>query len=215
MLDEMKRISEQEVSDEELKRAKDQFLNSYVFLFDSQAQVINRMLTYAYYGYPLDFSQQIFKKIETVDQGRYPEGGQAIPAARAGADPGGRASRPTSTSRLPRLGTVNDIDITIPVPKTEAGPAASAESLAQGRAILEKAIQAMGGSDKIKAVKTTFSKGDMVTQGMTMPAELLIAYPDRVRFIIDTPGGQMVMRVSNGKGKAQTPQGSSPCPSPR
>ncbi|MCX6554404.1 MAG: pitrilysin family protein, partial [Candidatus Aminicenantes bacterium] len=194
MLKEIKRISEQEVSDEELNRAKDQFLNSYAFLFESKAQVINRMLTYAYYGYPLDFAQQLFKKIESVGKA------DILQAARKWLKPeqlqilvvGKQADfdQPLST-----LGTVRDIDIAIPVPKTEAGPAASAESLAQGKTVLEKAIQAMGGSEKIKAVKSTLSKGDMVTQGMTLPVEMLIAYPDRVKFTIDTPGGQMVMRV--------------------
>jgi zinc protease len=214
MLKEIQRISEQEVSDEELNRAKDQFLNSYAFLFETKARVINRMLTYAYYGYPLDFAQRIFKRIESVGKA------DILKAAKQWLKPqllqilvvGKQADfdQPLST-----LGTVRDIDITIPVPKTEAGPTASAESLAQGRAILEKAIQAMGGSEKIKAVKTTLSKGDMVTQGMTLPVELLVAYPDRVMFTIDTPGGQMVMRVSNGKGKAQTPQGVFPVPEPQ
>jgi len=214
MLKEIKRISEQEVSDEELNRAKDQFLNSYAFLFESKAQVINRMLTYAYYGYPLDFAQQLFKKIESVGKA------DILQAARKWLKPeqlqilvvGKQADfdQPLST-----LGTVRDIDIAIPVPKTEAGPAASAESLAQGKTVLEKAIQAMGGSEKIKAVKSTLSKGDMVTQGMTLPVEMLIAYPDRVKFTIDTPGGQMVMRVCNGKGKAQTPQGIFSLPEPQ
>ncbi|MCX6554356.1 MAG: hypothetical protein NTZ12_04975, partial [Candidatus Aminicenantes bacterium] len=49
----------------------------------------------------------------------------------------------------------------------------------------------------------------------TLPVEMLIAYPDRVKFTIDTPGGQMVMRVCNGKGKAQTPQGIFSLPEPQ
>ncbi|MCJ7525739.1 MAG: insulinase family protein [Candidatus Aminicenantes bacterium] len=214
MLKEIKRISEQEVSDEELNRAKDQFFNSYVFLFQSKAQVIKRMLTYAYYGYPLDFAQQIFKKIETVSKDGI------LKAAQQYLKPDQLqilvvGKQEDFDQPLSSLGTVRDIDITIPVPKTDAGPAASAESLARGKAILEKAIQAMGGSDTIKAVKTTFSRGDMVTQGMTLPVEMIIAYPDRAKFTMDTPGGQIVMRVCNGKGKAQTPQGIFPLPEPQ
>ena len=107
---------------------------------------------------------------------------------------------------------MNAIDIAIPVPKTEGGPAASAESMAQGKMILEKAIQAMGGGDKIRAIKSTAFKGDMVTQGMTMAAEGIISYPDRIQFIINTPGGRMVMKINGSKGIAQTPQGNFPLP---
>lgn len=211
MLSEIKRVSEQEVSDEELNRAKDQFLNSYAFLFESKAKVINRMLTYAYYGYPLDFAQQLFKKIESVSKA------DILKAAQKNLKPEqlhilvvGKQEdfdKPLST-----FGTVKTIDITIPVPKIDQGPAASAESLAQGKTILEKAIQAMGGSDKIKAVKSTAFKGDMVAQGMSMAAEGIIVYPDRIKFTINTPGGQVVMKINGAKGIAQTPQGNFPLP---
>ena len=207
MLKEIRRISEQEVSDEELTRAKDQFLNSYSFLFESKAQVINRMLTYAYYGYPLDFAQRIFKKIEAVGKT------DILNAAKQCLKPGQLqilvvGKQEDFDQPLSSLGTVNTIDITIPVPKTDAGPAASAESLARGREIFERAVQAMGGSERIKAIKTTLSKGDLVTQGMAMAVEGLMAYPDRIRFTLNTPGGQMVMKVNGAKGKAETPQGS-------
>lgn len=211
MLSEIKRVSEQEVSDEELNRAKDQFLNSYAFLFESKAKVINRMLTYAYYGYPLDFAQQLFKKIESVSKT------DILKAAQKNLKPEqlhilvvGKQDdfdKPLST-----FGAVKTIDITIPVPKTDQGPAANAESLAQGKTILEKAIQTMGGSDKIKAVKSTAFKGDMVAQGMAMAAEGIIFYPDRIKFTINTPGGQVVMKINGAKGIAQTPQGNFPLP---
>ncbi len=64
MFKELKRITEQEVSDEELAKAKDQYLNSYVFNFDSKSKIVNRMLTYAYYGYPLDFIEKVKKGVE-------------------------------------------------------------------------------------------------------------------------------------------------------
>lgn len=211
MLKEIKRISEQEVSDEELNRAKDQFFNSYVFLFQSKAQVIKRMLTYAYYGYPLDFAQQIFKKIETVSKD------DILKAAQQYLKPDQLqilvvGKQEDFDNPLSTFGDVKTIDISIPVPKTDQGPAATAETIAQGKAILEKAIQAMGGSDKIKAVKSYAFKGDMVTQGMTMAAEGIIVYPDRIKFTINTPGGQVVMKISGGKGIAQAPQGSFPLP---
>jgi len=64
MLKELKKITEQEVSDEELAKAKDGYLNSYVFNFESKSQIVNRLMTYAYYGYPLDFSEKLKAGVE-------------------------------------------------------------------------------------------------------------------------------------------------------
>ena len=66
MLKELKRITEEEVTDEELAKAKDGYLNSYVFNFDSRSQIVNRMMMYAYFGYPLDFSEKVKQGVEKV-----------------------------------------------------------------------------------------------------------------------------------------------------
>ncbi|MEW5901756.1 MAG: pitrilysin family protein, partial [Acidobacteriota bacterium] len=66
MLKEMSRITAEEVTDEELAKAKDGYLNSYVFNFDSRAKVVNQMMTYAYFGYPLDFTEKEKAGIEKV-----------------------------------------------------------------------------------------------------------------------------------------------------
>ncbi|MCP2620157.1 insulinase family protein [Candidatus Aminicenantes bacterium AC-334-K16] len=66
MLRELKRITEEEVTDEELQRAKDQYLNGFVFNFDSKTKILSRILTYAYFGYPLDFMERLKKQVERV-----------------------------------------------------------------------------------------------------------------------------------------------------
>jgi len=66
MLKEIRRIMAEEVSDEELAKAKDGYLNSYVFNFQTKAQILNRMLLYAYYGYPLDFTEKLKTGVEKV-----------------------------------------------------------------------------------------------------------------------------------------------------
>ena len=40
---------------EELIEAKDAILNSFVFRFDSKEKVLREQMTYAFFGYPLDF----------------------------------------------------------------------------------------------------------------------------------------------------------------
>ena len=44
-----------EVTEQELKTAKDAVLNSFVFNFDSPAKTLNRVMLYEYFGYPKDF----------------------------------------------------------------------------------------------------------------------------------------------------------------
>lgn len=52
---EIKRIQSQPVSAQELNRAKESTLNSFVFNFQDPAQTLSRLMRYEYYGYPADF----------------------------------------------------------------------------------------------------------------------------------------------------------------
>lgn len=51
---------------DELTQGKDSYLNSYVFRFDTRAEVVNRIMEYDYYGLPDDFLQQVKTRIENV-----------------------------------------------------------------------------------------------------------------------------------------------------
>jgi zinc protease len=115
MLKEIKRITEEEVTDEELSRAKDEYLNSFVFNFDSKEKIVRRLMTYGYYGYPLDFMDKVKAGVEKVTKAdvlqvakKYlrPEKVQILVVGKK-EDFG----RPLSS-----LGPVNVIDITIPSP---------------------------------------------------------------------------------------------------
>lgn len=60
---EVARIRETPVSEEELTRAKDSVLNSFVFNFQSPEQTLSRLVRYEYYGYPQDFVFQFREAI--------------------------------------------------------------------------------------------------------------------------------------------------------
>lgn len=64
--EEVARMRTTEVSDDELKTAKETALNSLVFAFDTRAKTLGRLLTYEYYGYPKDFIQQYQKALAAV-----------------------------------------------------------------------------------------------------------------------------------------------------
>ncbi|MBZ5655673.1 MAG: insulinase family protein [Acidobacteriia bacterium] len=54
------------INDEEIKRAKDAILNSFIFRFDSPGKVLQEKMAYEFYGYPLDFLENYQKEIEKV-----------------------------------------------------------------------------------------------------------------------------------------------------
>ncbi|MEO1094234.1 MAG: pitrilysin family protein [Cyanobacteria bacterium J06638_28] len=55
MKTEIERVRQNVVAPEELQRAQDAVLNSFVFNFQSPAQTLSRLVRYEYYGYPQDF----------------------------------------------------------------------------------------------------------------------------------------------------------------
>jgi zinc protease len=115
MEQEIKKMTEEEVTDEELEIARESFLNSFVFNFDTKGEIIRRLVVYDYYDYPEDFLMKMKEKIEEVN--RYdilqvaqrhlrPDGVQVLVVGRPG----------DFNEPLSALGTVNEIDITIPQP---------------------------------------------------------------------------------------------------
>ncbi len=152
MLKELKRITEEEVTDEELKISKDGYLNRFVFNFDSKAKILNRMLTYTYYDYPLDFADNLIKEVEKVTKADvlrvakkylHPDKVQILVVG----------NQKEFDKPLSSLGDVNVIDITIPTPAKEAAPEATGESTAKGREYIEKTMKATGDAEKIISIK--------------------------------------------------------------
>jgi len=66
IVEEIERISREPVTEEELRLAKDGILNSFVFNFDGKGEIVGRLMTYDYYGYPRDFLQTYQKSVERV-----------------------------------------------------------------------------------------------------------------------------------------------------
>src|SRR5580698_3019071 len=63
---EVDKIRTTEVTESELKDAKEEVLNSFVFFFDSPSKTLNRVMRYEYFGYPKDFLFQYQKAIAAV-----------------------------------------------------------------------------------------------------------------------------------------------------
>lgn len=66
ILVEIRKLQEEPVGTEELEHAKESYLNSFVFNFDDNSQIIERLITLEYHDYPLDFLQITKDRIEEV-----------------------------------------------------------------------------------------------------------------------------------------------------
>jgi zinc protease len=115
MANEVKKITESQVTDEELTLAKEAYLNSFVFNFESRAQIIRRLMMFEYFGYPEDFLQQTRENVENVTAA------DVLRVARAHLRPDEMqilvVGRPQDFDEpLSDLGAVKNIDITIPAP---------------------------------------------------------------------------------------------------
>ena len=116
MTDEVGKMTESEVTDEELALAKDSYLNSFVFNFDTKGEIVGRLMTYAYYDYPLDFLQKTKENVEKVTKK------DVLRVAKKYLRPDEvqilAVGRPEDFDEpLSVLGSVKEIDITIPVPQ--------------------------------------------------------------------------------------------------
>jgi zinc protease len=64
--EEIEKMRTSEVSDEELRIARDKVENSFVFSFDRPEKTLDRLVRYDYFGYPHDFIFQFQKAVKSV-----------------------------------------------------------------------------------------------------------------------------------------------------
>lgn len=104
------------VSPEEVKKAKDDILNSFIFEFDSKEKVLAERMRYEFYGYPPDFLEKFRAGIEKVTRADVER------VARKYLRPDKIAVLVVGNSKdfdgdLSKLGKVTPVDITIPEKK--------------------------------------------------------------------------------------------------
>ena len=171
-------------------------------------------MTYAYYGYPLDFLQKAKKNLEAVTKEdilrvakKYLKSDQVQILT---------VGNPADFDEpLTVFGEVNEIDITIPTPVAEV-PEATPESLTKGKILLEKMIEKMGGMEKMTGVKNLAAKmklTQVTPMGeMEMDGTLNMVYPDKIHMSINTPMGEMSMVMVSDEAWMTSPQDTTPAP---
>jgi zinc protease len=201
---EIENLKKQPFTAEEIAKAKDNILNSWIFNFDSKEEVLAEKMLYEFYGYPLDTLEKFRQGVEKVTVAdvnqmvdKYVENQKfAIVVVGKPAD---------FDEPLSAFGTVRNVDITIPAepPSAVAKPGAHAapkESNAAGKALIEKVIAAMGGKEKLAGLQSVTYKAQSVRvtpQGeMTLDINDVRVLPDKARTEISAPMGQMTLVVS-------------------
>ncbi len=115
MLDEIGKLKTVPPSPEELRSAKDQVLNSFIFHYDSREKTLNEQVSLAFYGYPPDFLEKYkagIEKVTSADVERVAN--KYIDEKKLAIVVVGNQSQ--FGTPLSDLGTVTNLDIAIPPP---------------------------------------------------------------------------------------------------
>ncbi len=200
---------------EELSLAKESILNAFVFTLDDRRKVLNQAMLLEFYGFPPDYFQKYPSNIEKVtaeDLARVAKK-YVKPDQLAVLVVGNEKDfeKPLST-----LGNVTAIDITIPepgaAPKPAAGAtAAPAATTPEGRALIDKVINFVGGKSKIDAVqamRSVINASMQTPQGpMDMETDSLTRYPGALRRVMKMPMGEVTLVISPDASFVMTPMG--------
>lgn len=204
------------VPDAELQRTKDSLINSFVFGFESSAQIAFQQMMLAYRGYAPDFLETYTDNIAEVTAGDVQAVAQKYlhPDALTIVTVGNQANfdRP-----LAEFGTVNEIVLEQPaLPPAEPMPEASEGDTAKAKAIIAKSLEVYGGVEKLQAVKNIVIRGDVTANSPMGPMKLEMAsyqvYPNSYRQEVKTPQGEIVVVYDGTAAFAVSPMGAQPLP---
>jgi predicted Zn-dependent peptidase len=203
ILDELGTVVKSGITQSDLNYAKDSYLNSFVFEFASKAQVINKLMSLEYYGYPKDYYQQQQKKVQSAT---LKEVNEAI-ASRWSPDKVSIlvvGNDGEFGEKLETLGAVKTIDITIP-PPPEKIPEPTTETLAKGKEIMKRAFEAAGGAkvlavkDLVEVMKMTMNVPQMGGD-MSMDGTITMMWPDKMSNKMTTMMGEVVSAFDGTNG---------------
>jgi zinc protease len=213
VLDDIDRIRTAPVDDEDLRAARDAALAGLLAGWDTSAEGVLRLMTLEYYGIPRDFVHRYEAGIQAVTKADVQR------VARQYLDPANLTIVVVGNPQV--FGTpleklnpqVNRIDLTIPEPKATVIEATDV-SLAEGKRLLARAQDAVGGADKLAAVKdyvlqTEYQLDPTVASigGSTVPQTDRWISPLVFRQDLALPTGRISAFSDGTSGWIVTPQG--------
>jgi len=224
IVDEFWRLQRQRVSERELSDAQAYLTGSFPLTIETPSAIALQVLNAVFYGLDLDDLQTYRERVNSVT----PDDIQRV--ARAYLRPDrlsivlvGDAS--VFAKQLPALGfdqveriPLADLDLASADLRRHATPAGRVEQASFARPVaqaapsgqsvrdlIDRAVQAKGGLDKLRAVRTVKAVATLTLvngpteQPVDLPTTTLIRYPGEFRLEAETPTGSLVQVFNNGE----------------
>jgi len=183
------------ITSDELKYAKDSYLNSFVFRYDTKGKIISELMTLEYFGYPKDFikkqqqevQQATIASVDDAVKKRWKLAALTLLVVGKDSD----FDEPLSSLGM----NVRTIDITIPEPPVKL-PDPTPETIAKGREILGKSITAMGGPALLGIKDLVINEKVLQSTPMgdiTIETDVRIVRPNKMAMAMKTPMGELQM----------------------
>ncbi len=202
IIEQINRLQNEPITEEELQKTKDQFLNSLVFRYDSYEKVLNERLSNEYQGLSEDAFDEYVEgvKATTVEDVQEvareylrPESMQILVVG----------NKEEIGDQLQKYGEVNTIDISIPQPGE--GNQATKGDAAKGRELLDRMADALITPDTelntLSLESEIVQYNEQIPGGsMTISATQTIDYPDAVEQTLEMPQGKINMSYKDGSG---------------
>lgn len=124
MLDQIDGLKTQPFTEDELHKAKDEVLNSFVFRYDTPEKVLTERVSLEFYGYPADYLERYRAAVEKVTTADLEQVARKyIDRSKLAILVVGNTQQIVAAKPLSELGQVHPIDITIPMPPgMQGGP---------------------------------------------------------------------------------------------
>ena len=186
-------LSTQPISEDEIRRAKDSILNAFVFRLDSPDKILAERMNYEFYGYPpdwLDKYQAEIKKVTAADVNRV--AAKYLHKDRLAVLVVGNTKE--FDKPLDTLGSVKQLDITIPEPPAAKEQVKPAASNAEGKALIGKVAAAMGGLPKLQSIQSMHvNLAETQEGGPSTAVDAIFAFPDRMHLEMQIPQGTLTI----------------------
>lgn len=196
IIEQIKRLQNEPITEQELQDVKDQVLNSSVFEYDSYEEVLRARMSNEYRGLPADAFQQYIEGVKATTI----EDVQAV--AQEYLNPSNLqilvvGNKEEIGDQLQKYGDVNTIDISIPQPGDDNQQVVEGDA-EKGAQLLNKMADAVisPGTE----LNTLTVSGQAMMRGQKMPMTLTVDYPDAITQTIQGPMGNVELNYEGGSG---------------
>lgn len=207
IVEQIERLQNEPITEQELEDVKDQFLNSMVFRFDSYEEVLGRRMSNEYRGLPADAFDNFIEGVrattiedvqEMAQKYLRPEQLQILVVG----------NKEEIGNQLNKYGEVNEIDISIPQPGDDSEEQAVSGDAAKGRELLNKMADALISPETtldsitVEGEVTQFNP-NIPGGSMTVRTTATVDYPDAIKQTIQTPQGTLNLTYKDGQGSME------------